>query len=426
MEAVLPDFSDKLLRPALVGLLACLFGVTLIRILVFVALEPAGEPVRPSLHYRPSSLSKRLIGTLPALRAAYTVPGCWSLVGGTTRAVLVLIATAATQLCSRWTGQVCFLREYLLMNDDGLVSLDWARIPQQLAFPFTGQEEEEEDEEEEENDENRRRNTSNSFSWIVLLMPGQWVCDSKRNLQNVCRSLVEQGHQPVIWNRRGQDGTPMTDCSSSSESASGCSDLRQVIQYLSARHPNSPLALVGFSHAASLLISYLGEFGSSSLIHSAIAVSPLWQHPPAGLEWFLSACKGVRPDSSGSTDPLRDSDDIAVPLLVVHYDDDPLVPASTLPRELFSLYPQLLLVTCPLGGHCGQLQSTPLTDVIAGDFIREVLAFTSWPLSVDEQEQQRQSQQGRRRRVRSLTRSSTTRKPRRHHLKNGRPSCSSC
>jgi hypothetical protein len=48
------------------------------------------------------------------------------------------------------------------------------------------------------------------------------------------------------------------------------------------------------------------------------------------------------------------------------------------------------------------------------------LAFTSWPLSVPQQ-------QGRRNRLGSLTRSSVSRRTKRNHFKNGsRPSCSSC
>ena len=409
IEIVVSYISDRILRPILVLLLACLLCVALLRVLVLVVLEPIGEPVQPSLYYRPSSLSERLISTLPALRAAYTVPGCWSLMNGSFGAFLILVATAATQACTRWTGQARFLREYLLMDDEGLVSLDWVQ-ELRLAFPFNAN-----------NDNKNIKSPHSNFGWIVLLMPGQWICDSKRNLQAVCRSLVDQGHQPVIWNRRGQAGTPLAKLSSSS-SVSGCGDLRQVIQYLITQYPNSPLALVGFSHAASLLVSYLGEFGSSSLIHSAIAVSPLWQHPPTGIEWILSTCKGI-PIDSGSADPLRDSDDIAIPLLVIHYDDDPLVPVNTLPKDLFSLYPQLILVTCPLGGHCGLLQPTPrLVDVIISDFIQEVLAFTSWPLSVHSPQQQ-----GRRNRLGSLTRSPVSRRTKRNNFKNGsRPSCSSC
>ncbi|XP_045036047.1 protein ABHD15 [Daphnia magna] len=405
MEVVLP-FISTIFRPFLIVMMGCLLSVALLRLLVFFVLEQ-GDPVYPSLHYRPSSLSERLISTLPALRAAYTVPGCWTLVTGSWRALLILVATIATQTCTRWTGQVRFLREYLLMEDGGLVSLDWIQLLPRMASPLIPDE----------------IKPSSKFSWVVILMPGQWVCDSKRDLQAVCRSLVHQGHQPVIWNRRGVAGTPLTAMASSS---SVCGDLRQVIQYLSVQHPNSPLALVGFSHAASLLISYLGEFGSSTLIHSAIAVSPLWQQPPTGLDWIFSKCKGM-PMDSRTVDPLRDSDDIAVPLLVIHYDDDPLVPANTLPRELFTLYPQLILVTCPLGGHCGHLQPTPrLADVVIGDFIHEILAFTSWPLSVIVHQHERQCQQTRRSRAGSLTFSSASRKPRKNHLRYGRSSRSSC
>lgn len=400
------ELDPRFFRPVVVVMLACLLSLALLRILVLMVLEP-GEPVRPSLHYRPSSLSKKLIGTLPALRAAYTVPSCWYLMTAhSVRSVLVLVATAAAQACARWTGRVRFLREYLLMEDDGLVSLDWALLGNNIWCQST---------------------SSHHSKWIVILVPGRWICNSNKNLQSICWTLVDQGHQPVIWNRRGEAGTPLTECAGwPANNNSYASDLRQVIQYLSTENPNSPIALVGFSHSASLIISYLGEFGSSSLIHSAIAVSPLWQHPPAGLDWISSICsQGIRPDSVVMADPLHDSDDIAVPLLVIHYDDDPLVPASTIPRELFTLYPQLLLVTCPLGGHCGQLQTIPLADVIAADFFRQVLAFTSWPSSVNSR-QQSLRQQGRRSRVGSLTRSQAIRKPRRNQLKNGRPSCNSC
>jgi len=154
-------------------------------------------------------------------------------------------------------------------------------------------------------------------------------------------------------------------------------DLRQVIQFLRFQYPTSPIALVGFSHSASLLISYLGEFGSSSLVQAAVAISPFWRiHSEDYKQPFLyHQWVGTR------LDPLRDSDDIAVPLLVLNYEDDPLVPSSTLPRELFGLYPHLLLLTCPLGSHCGQLLARPIADVLIVDFLREILPFTSWTSS---------------------------------------------
>lgn len=435
VEFVLSHVSHTFFRAILVVMLASLSCLVLFRFLILIILE-AGQPIRPSLHYRPSSLSNKLISSLPTLTAAYTLPFCWSILKPSpVRSVVILIATATNQICAKWTGRIFFLREFLLMEDNGLVSLDWAQLPrhqQQQTDTFQHQPE----------DQDRNKSSDNKsgqrFSWIVILLPGLWVCHSKKNLQSICRALVDQGHRAVIWNRRGQAGTPLTrqrdGRTSSSSSSVGCSDLHQVIQYLSSQHPNSPLALVGFSHSASLLISYLGEYGSSSLIHCAVAVSPIWHQWPAGLEWI--SWIGCRDDSMTKVDPLSDSDDIAVPLLVIHYDDDPLVPANTLPRELFTLYPQLMLVTCPLGGHCGQLQSTPLADVIVADFIREVLSFTSWPLVVLSRQQrqiqrqlQQQHQQQQKEIVESLARSpSRISKSRRRNqlLKNGRPSCNSC
>lgn len=219
-------------------------------------------------------------------------------------------------------------------------------------------------------------------------------------------------------------------------------DLRQVVQYLRYLYPHSPLALVGFSRSASLLISYLGEFGSSSLVQAAVAVSPFWKGDCNTWIHQWIAVPGL--------DPSRDSDDIAVPLLVLHYDDDPLVPSSTLPWELFSLYPNLLLLTCPMGSHCGQLLQDPVADLLIADFLQEIISFTNWNQPKYEisnlivipknscstlisNRQDRHSKQGKsehhhhetgqqhRKRVESL---SASRKPRLRH--SPRPSCNSC
>ena len=107
--------------------------------------------------------------------------------------------------------------------------------------------------------------------------------------------------------------------------------------------------------------------------------------------------------------PIRDVDDIAVPLLVVHYQDDPLVPSSTIPSELFSLYPHLLLLTFPVGGHCGLLQrlhmAVTVAEEVAAQFIRQMLVLIDPPaLQTATSQQRKQSDRNRsRRRVESLT-----------------------
>lgn len=53
-------------------------------------------------------------------------------------------------------------------------------------------------------------------------------------------------------------------------------------------------------------------------------------------------------------EPLRDADEVAVPLLCVCSRDDPLLPlASTLPLSLFQSNPYFLLALTDRGGHCG-------------------------------------------------------------------------
>lgn len=225
-------------------------------------------------------------------------------------------------------------------------------------------------------------------------------------------------------------------------------DLRQVIEYLNNQYPHHPLALMGFSHAASLVISYLGEYGSSAGIAAGIAISPIWeaQHCPLLSTWFalklkrwmlslnsvVLSCphpldallapnihqmeKRLFHKLCTEEDSMKDVDDIAVPLLVIHYDDDPIVGQQSLPRQLFALYPHLLLLTCPLGGHCGLQQrfESPLTltDALIGEFIRQIHWFTVTSL-----------RPGRRSNVSRYRGESVS-----HHCRRyvGRPSCSSC
>jgi len=301
--------------------------------------------------------------------------------------MVTLLTLVLSDLATLRRPRMHFLREFFVLKDGGLVSLDWARsqFGRRQRVNYSGV----------------------SCCWIVVIIPGRWICDSKISLVPTCQALIEQQHYPLIWNQRGRAGTPLT----ASGLPADASDLRQVIEYLNSKYPHVPLALMGFSHAASLVISYLGEYGSSAGIAAGIAVSPIWeaQHSAPLSTWI--ACKLKRwmlslnsvalccphpldallspnlrqmekllfQKLSTEEDSIKDVDDIAVPLLVIHYDDDPLAGQHSLPRQLFTLYPHLLLLTCPLGGHCGLMQrfESPLTltDVLAGEFIREIHWF---------------------------------------------------
>lgn len=65
----------------------------------------------------------------------------------------------------------------------------------------------------------------------------------------------------------------------------------------------------------------------------------------------------MKPDWSGyweRNEPLRDADEVAVPILCLCSKDDPLLPPlSTLSETLFHNSPYFLLVQTEQGGHCG-------------------------------------------------------------------------
>lgn len=65
-------------------------------------------------------------------------------------------------------------------------------------------------------------------------------------------------------------------------------------------------------------------------------------------------------------DPLRDIDEVAIPVLCICSQDDPIrgEPYSTIPFELFETNPHFFLLMSRYGGHCG--------------FIKEDVSSTMW------------------------------------------------
>ncbi|XP_023818540.1 protein ABHD15 [Oryzias latipes] len=84
--------------------------------------------------------------------------------------------------------------------------------------------------------------------------------------------------------------------------------------------------------------------------------SPLKGLAPS-LAWTLGERAYLAKDWEGywgRNEPLRDADEVAVPVLCICSRDDPILPpASTLPLPLFLSNPYFLLVLTDRGGHCG-------------------------------------------------------------------------
>ncbi|XP_076836646.1 protein ABHD15 [Brachyhypopomus gauderio] len=309
------------------------------------------------------------------------------------------------------TQDMDFTRDHLLLEDGGIIALDWAvGLKDQKAHT-------------------RRDHPSggtgchSATSPILILIPNA-LGKVTHHLLSLCRLALQQGFHPVVFHRRGHGGCPLT--TPRYQQFGDPSDLTQAVTYLRNCSPSSALLAVSEGSGSGLLLSYLGECGSSSHLLAAACISPvfhgrLWFESP--LPWLyhnlalfycklklsryatalspvmdvgkIFGCRSLqdmeqimfcsvrqqdntetsspdkaeepRPGSPTRLDwvayweqnePLRETDEVAVPVLCFYSCDDPLLPpASTLPMALFQNSPYFLLAMTTQGSHCGFKQA---------------------------------------------------------------------
>ncbi|XP_017550368.1 protein ABHD15 [Pygocentrus nattereri] len=281
---------------------------------------------------------------------------------------------------------VHFVRDHLQLSDDGLVALDWA------VGGGSG------------THHKRRRTSSNSTSPILLIIPNSFG-KITRNVLKLCEVGLAHGYLPVVFNRRSQNGTPLSTVKL--QQFGDPADLREAVRYIRYRQPAGRLYAVSESTGSGLLLSYLGECGSSSYMTAAACLSPIFRcqswfenGPTWPFNWALllyqkiclsryrtalgelihteslfssgslrameevlfcqAGLKGAQVEGAWEAywernDPLRDVDEVAIPVLCVCSRDDPVrgEPQATLPWELFETNPHFFLLLTALGGHCG-------------------------------------------------------------------------
>ncbi|XP_069471486.1 protein ABHD15-like [Ambystoma mexicanum] len=328
-------------------------------------------PAEPVLTCKPSALASYLLLHCPRFRGPSAPPWPWG--------SLASLQTAAALLGPPCRG-VRFAREYLQLRDGGLVALDWA-VSQRAR---------------------RRRASTNSTAPVLLCIPNSFGRVT-RNLTQLCQLALAHGYHPVIFNRRCHNECPLSTIKL--QPYGDPCDLREAVQYIHHRHQASRLFAVAESTGAGLLFSYLGECGSSSYMTAAACISPLlcpqaWFED--GCPWFWEKiflfyqkltlsryatvlgeavsmdevmgsrslkeleetlfCTTRTSTSSWESywehnDPLRDVDEVAIPLLCICSHDDPIRGSAekTLPVELFETNPHLFLLQTQHGGHCGFL-----------------------------------------------------------------------
>lgn len=94
---------------------------------------------------------------------------------------------------------------------------------------------------------------------------------------------LTHGYLPVVFNRRGQNGTPLSTVKL--QQFGDPADLREAVRYIRYRQPAGRLYAVSESTGSGLLLSYLGECGSSSYVTAAACLSPIFRCQ----SWFESS-----------------------------------------------------------------------------------------------------------------------------------------
>lgn len=388
-------------------------GSALLNLAVFLHDFCRRRSYLPTLHFRESALNARLLAKC-ALRQRIFKPSFWLHSGH--------IQTIVAALLPRGDGSsdVCFEREYLQMRDKGVVALDWVVSHQPRV---------------------KRKST------VLLVLPP--ITGDAITVSSLCHLATRRGFKTIVFNRRGHGGSLLTY--PKLQSSADPADLRQVVKYLRLRFPRSRLTAIAYGTGCGLLISYLGEFGSSAILTAGTCVSPCYDtterfsgslrnvydfvyllqlksilisHAKAlssvldvkqALKaWSFrtyeervycrmyghagtpatangqaggSAVTGSNTNLSVSTEdywernnPIRDVDDIAVPVLCINSLDDPFFTGATIPYDLFRCYPNFLLVVTEKGGHCGFLEGYPLVswaDRLCLDYLEAVFECTT-------------------------------------------------
>ena len=341
----------------------------------------------PTLYYKESPLNEYLMKNCDVLRQPYQ-PTFWAM----NPHLQTFLASLSWLLQHQ---PIKFEREYLQMNDKGIVAFDWCI---------------------------KTRSPVKRQSPVLIVFPG--MCSDAQTAIHVCNSAKDKGFRTVVINNRGHGNSFLS--TSKINSYGDPQDLRQCILYIKQKFPKSAITAIAIGSGSTVLFSYLGEYGSSCGIKTASFISPIYdisketistipklyhilllfgmkkillKHSialskivdmkAALISWDLLDyqyevyCKLYGISSIEQflerNDPMRDVDDLAIPVLCINSADDPVYKKKNIPYDIFNFYPNMLLLETSFGGHCGFWANTIprswATDV-ALDYITSVLKFT--------------------------------------------------
>ncbi|MDT8368221.1 MAG: hydrolase [Longimicrobiales bacterium] len=242
---------------------------------------------------------------------------------------------------------------------------------------------------------------------VCLILHGLEGNSDRRYVRCAVDALTRRGLGVVAMNFRSCSGEPNRRARSYHSGETG--DLRFVVARLAARHPEAPLAALGFSLGGNVLLKYLAEEGYATPVSAAAVISvPFDLAAGAALlertrmgriytRYFLRsliakveekvhlvsesvdlerirAASSIREFDDAFTAPLhgfRDAlhyyaesssgprlPEVRIPTLVVHAQDDPFLPFDAVPVRALRDNPILHPVLTRRGGHVGFLRGT--------------------------------------------------------------------
>ncbi|XP_071092906.1 protein ABHD15-like isoform X1 [Haliotis cracherodii] len=337
----------------------------------------------PKLHYVDSDLHRHILKSKPGFTAPYRPP-FWL----QNNHLHTIVATLVPKT------KVTFKREYMDLEDGGVVALDWAQGGSERL---------------------------SDKSTILIVLPG--LTASADDVGELCNMASKRSYRVVVFNKRGHGDSVLA--TPKLQGFGDTKDMRRCVEYLREKNPAAKIVAIGSSAGSGLLASYLGEYGADCILATGVCICPGYD----ALELFtkrmnfiyefllLKSLKKILKKHAKVLSPLLDLDaayrstrfmdfdthvyckfygyeDIieywkynnpmrnvlnsSAPVMCINSMDDPICVARNIPFDMFQEKSDWLLVTTNKGGHCGFLEEstlTPWSDRIALDYIDAVLEF---------------------------------------------------
>jgi uncharacterized protein len=262
---------------------------------------------------------------------------------------------------------------------------------------------------------------------LILLLHGLEGDSHSGYISGTIRQLASYGIHSVALNHRGCSGEPNRAPHTYHSGETG--DLTFVINWLAETYPDAPLAAVGFSLGANMLLKYLGEQGRNTPLRAGVAISPPFDlgcgsdimavgFNQVYTKIFLRrlkrktgdkasqygdlvdlpavmAARNLREYDNAFVAPIfgfRDADDyyaqsssgqflagIRIPTFIIRSKDDPFFDPTDIPYDMLNSNPCLTPVITEKGGHVGFMEGV-------GRYYaeREAARFLAENLNVDE------------------------------------------